>query len=134
MIPPSSVFSLARIARHATVATDRADDRNVHVVHFADLRSDPASGLAGLATAMGIDIASDESRRLAPAAGMDQMRARAGFLAPVTKGQLSDPSRFFRSGSGGEWRDLISAESLAAYDQQVDQLVTPETRTWLERA
>ena len=92
------------------------------------------SGLSGLAAATGIDVDPDESRRLAPAAGMDQMRARAGLLAPATKGQLSDPRQFFRSGIGGEWRDLISAESLAAYDQQMDQLVTPETRTCLERA
>lgn len=130
-----SVFALARIARHAVVADQhRRAHGNVLMLHYADLCADPVGALEQIGAAIGVATTLDQRVGLAQHAGMDAMRANAQRRAPTTKGQLADPQKFFRSGTGGEWRSLVSADAQGTYDARADQLLTPELRTWLERS
>ena len=48
-------------------------------------------------------------------------------------GVLKDRSRFFRSGTSGAGRAVLSPEELRDYDQRVAGLATAEIVTWLHR-
>nr|XP_061809728.1 glycolipid sulfotransferase BCG_1434-like [Nerophis lumbriciformis] len=111
-----SVFSFARIARHAVVADERSDDDNVLVLHFADIAGDIENALAAIGDVLGFALSPPRQKDLAAHAAFDSMRSNAANLAPTTKGQLADPASFFRTGAGGDWQTLVSAEVLARYE------------------
>jgi hypothetical protein len=55
---------------------------------------------------------------LVAAAGFDAMKKGAERLAPDTNFRMwKDNSRFFNKGGSGQWRGVLSAESLALMDQ-----------------
>ena len=62
------------------------------------------------------------------------MRARGRDLAPSTKGIFTDPVAFFRSGTGGEWGDLMTEARHQRYWDRVEALCSPELSYWLHRA
>ena len=39
---------------------------------------------------------------------------------------------FFYKGTNGRWRDVLSEEELALYDQAAKRVLTPDCRQWLE--
>jgi aryl sulfotransferase len=41
---------------------------------------------------------------------------------------------FFNKGTNGRWRDEITPENLALYDQAADRALSPECRQWIENA
>lgn len=129
-----SSMSLASVACHVGVSWERRDDPNVQLIHFDEMRSDRASTMSRLARAFGLDITSERIEELAEAASLDRMRARADELAPNTKQIFSDPARFFRSGSGGDWRELMTPDHETIYWQRIAELTSPELSDWLHRS
>lgn len=129
-----SSMSLASVACHVGVSWERRDDPNVQLIHFDEMRSDRASTMSRLARAFGLDITSERIEELAEAASLDRMRARADELAPNTKQIFSDPARFFRSGTGGDWRELMTPDHETIYWQRIAELTSPELSDWLHRS
>jgi aryl sulfotransferase len=39
---------------------------------------------------------------------------------------------FFYKGTNGRWREVLSEEELALYDEAATRVMTPECRYWLE--
>jgi aryl sulfotransferase len=131
---PTAPMSLALVAGHLEASWDRRDRPNVELFHFDEMSSDRVAALTRLADAFGIDLPDDRIEVLAESASIDRMRSRADDLAPNTKGIFNDPTRFFRSGEGGDWRSFVTPEQEALYRQRIDELVSPELRDWLHRS
>jgi hypothetical protein len=131
---PTAPMSLSLASGHIQASWDRRDRPNVELFHFDEMRSDRAAAMSRLADAFGIDLPMERIEELADSASIDRMRARADDLAPNTKEIFQDPSRFFRSGEGGEWRTFVTPEQDALYWQRIDELVSPELRDWLHRS
>jgi hypothetical protein len=131
---PGGRMSLALVAGQVRTAWERRDRPNVELFHFEDLRCDRAAAMTRLAAAFGLDLSTDRIEELAESASIDRMRERADDLAPNTKQIFSDPTRFFRSGEGGDWRSFVTPEQDAVYWQRIDELMSPELRDWLHRA
>jgi hypothetical protein len=127
-------MSLALVAGHLEASWYRRDRPNVELFHFDEMSSDRVAALTRLADAFGIDLPDDRIEVLAESASIDRMRSRADDLAPNTKGIFNDPTRFFRSGEGGDWRSFVTPEQEALYRQRIDELVSPELRDWLHRS
>ena len=70
---------------------------------------------------------------LVAAAGFEAMRSRADRLAPDASGVLKDPARFFRRGSSGAGRELLSEDELARYKARVAGMAPGELVEWLHR-
>jgi aryl sulfotransferase len=130
---PASTMSLATVTRHLAVSWDRRDRPNVALFHFEELRDDRAGALTRLAQVLGQAPSPERIDRLADATSLDRMRARANELAPNTKQIFTDSSRFFRSGGSGSWRDVMTQEQQAIYEQRMVELTSPELRAWLHR-
>jgi aryl sulfotransferase len=106
---------------------------NVLLVHYSDLVADLDGQMRVVAEQLGIDVPADRWPELVDAATFASMRAGAGRSAPDAGGVLKDPQAFFRSGTSGAWRELMTDEQVTRYEQRAAELAPPEVVTWLHR-
>jgi hypothetical protein len=133
-VPPTvDLMTLAGTLHHLQTFWDHAEDPNVVLLHYADLQADLEGQMRALAARLGIAVEPSRWPALVAAATFDEMRGRAAELAPQTSidGFWHDPSNFFRSGSNGQWRDLLTDEDLARYDARVRSLVPADLAAWV---
>ena len=71
--------------------------------------------------------------RLVQAARFEEMRARADQLAPDPVGILKDRAAFFRRGSSGAGRELLSSDELARYRDRTEPMGPRDLLAWLHR-
>ena len=67
---------------------------------------------------------------LARAATFEAMRGRADQLVP-TAGILKDNAAFFRRGTSGAGREILSNAELASYHARVAGMAPPDMLAWL---
>lgn len=126
--------SLQGVLHHQRTFWEQRHDPNVVLLHYADLSADLEGQMRALADRLGIDVIEDRWRELVPAATFGEMKQRAAELAPEsTIGLWQDPNRFFNRGESGAWRDVLTDDDLARYDERVAELVEPELAAWLHR-
>jgi len=102
-------------------------------VHYDDLRADLDGQMRWLAGLLGESVAADQWQALVHAATFEHMRARAAAQAPDASGVLKDPAAFFRRGSSGAGRELLTAAELARYHARAAVLADPDLLGWLHR-
>jgi aryl sulfotransferase len=124
--------SLPGLLRHLGGAWERRDDPAVVLVHYRDLRRDLEGQMRGLAARLGFAVAADSWPAIVPAAGWDQMRARADDLVPDERlGLFTDRQAFFRSGTEQQWRTVLTEADLDAYRRRLGALAAPDLIAWL---
>jgi aryl sulfotransferase len=123
------IASLEHVARHLTTAWCRRRESNTILVHYHDLSTDLDAEMKRLAAHLSISVPAQRWPSLVEAATFERMKARAAELAPVEI--LLDGEAFFRSGSSGQWREVLTAADLARYRQRIEELVPPDLAAWL---
>lgn len=117
---------------HLSDAWGRRHDANVVLVHYDDLLADLDGCMRGLARRFDITIDEERWPALVQAATFEAMRADAS--APdADLGVLRDPAAFFRRGSSGEGRALLSGDEFAHYRDRVTAMAPDDLVAWLER-
>ncbi|MBE8523030.1 sulfotransferase domain-containing protein [Amycolatopsis sp. H6(2020)] len=132
--PSSASFgvSLANLVHHVRTFWDHRDEPQVALFHYADLKADLPGQLRRLAAALA--ISSRRIEQLAEAATFDRMRNRADELAPGVDAKLWRSNKaFFRSGTSGQWRDLLDPATLDRYHRRVAELAPVAVAEWLHR-
>ncbi|MGW3994781.1 sulfotransferase domain-containing protein [Amycolatopsis sp. NPDC004772] len=132
--PSSDTFgvSLANLVHHVRTFWDHRDEPRVALFHYADLQADLPGQLRRLADAL--SISSRRIEQLAAAATFDRMRNRADELAPGVDAKLWRSNKaFFRSGTSGQWRDVLDAAAIDHYHRRVASLVPADLAGWLHR-
>lgn len=105
---------------------------NVHLVHYADLKSDLVGELQRLAAFLDIDVEQADWPAIAETLGLDAMRDEArGADDPMAFAFEGGAARFFYKGDAGRWRHVLTDEDLAMYDDAAATL-EPDLRVWLE--
>ena len=61
------------------------------------------------------------------------MSARAESLLPDRNGILKDPAVFFRRGTSGAAREVLTDGELARYDERARRLAPGDLLAWLHR-
>jgi aryl sulfotransferase len=130
---PGELVSLANVLHHLGTGWERRDAANVGLFHFLDYRRDLVGEMVRLAELCAIDVDRDRLAELAPEAGIDRMRDRAGEIVPgIAKSEhWKDPAGFFRSGTSGEWLDRTTPQDRARYDDRVAELVPDDLARWI---
>ena len=126
-------MSLAAIAHHFNLFWEHRALPNIALVHFADLKRDPAGTIRSIAVALG--TAADEGliARIVEATAFAKMRDKAAQFAPgIGRGQFKSEGDFFRSGEDVQWKEFVTASELAVYTQRIPQLMPPDAAAWLE--
>ena len=105
---------------------------NVLMVHYNDLKADLAGEIGRIAGFLGIDHAAALMAAIAAAASFEAMRRDGEKLAPfaaeVWEGGMA---RFLHRGVNSRWREVLTADDLAAYEACAAALPT-DCRRWLE--
>jgi hypothetical protein len=126
--------SFPGVMAHLTDAWERRNEPNVVLVHYDDLRADLAGQMAALARLLGLD---PPTPALVEAATFEQMRNRAGDLAPDSQGVLKSRAAFFRRGTSGAGREALRQAlgdaGPATYEQRARELAPPDLLAWLHR-
>jgi aryl sulfotransferase len=131
--PRDAMDSLPGVMWHAADAWARRDDPNIVLVHYDDLSADLEGSMRALAVRLGIDVPEAKWPALVEAAGFTSMRANAELVAPDAAGVLKDRAAFFRRGSSGAGRELLSAEELEHYRDRTRAMVPADLWQWLHR-
>ena len=105
---------------------------NILLVHYNDLLADLPGELKRVADFLNIPITDEMIAALLPELTLDALRNVAETLGAVTSFKGGAKTFFFK-GTNGRWKDVLSAEELALYEEKVAQVLTPECRAWLEQ-
>jgi aryl sulfotransferase len=131
--PRERLDSLPGVMLHLSDAWSRRHEDNVILVHYDDLRGDLSSEMRRLAARLRIDVPEDAWPRLVEAATFEQMRSRADALAPDPDGVMKSRAAFFRSGSSGSGRALLTPTEARRYLERTAMLAPADLLTWLHR-
>ena len=123
--------SLPRVLWHLTDAWARRGEPNVLLVHYDDLSADLEGQMRGIAGRLGIDVPEPAWPALIQAATFERMRDRADSLVPDAQGTVKDAASFFRRGTPGAGREVLSDEEMAGYYTRAAQLAPPDMLDWL---
>ena len=100
---------------------------NILFIHFGDLKRDLDGQVRRLAAHVGIDVPDEALPAIRSAVSVDAMRQH------MAQGNEAFANGFFRHrGRNGRWRDVLTDEDLALYEQKADAVLDPECRAWLE--
>lgn len=131
--PRESMDSLPGVMWHLSDAWARRTSPNVLLVHYDDLVTDLEGEMRRIAARLGVDVPEARWPDLVRAATFDHMRANADQLAPDPVGVLKDRRAFFRRGSSGAGREVLSAEELAHYQRRTARMAPSDLLSWLHR-
>jgi aryl sulfotransferase len=124
--------SLPGVLRHIGQAWSRRAEPNVLLVHYADLLADLEGQMRWLAARLGLDVPGPAWPALVRAATFEGMRGHADDLVP-TAGLFRSNAAFFRRGSSGAGREVLSEEELTSYAERVAVLAPAAMLAWLHR-
>ena len=131
--PQEQLDSLPGVLWHLSDAWARRGQPNIVLVQYDDLSADLGGEMGRLSELLGITVGDATWPELVHAARFEQMRARADQFAPDAAGVLKDRARFFRRGTSGAGRELLSAAEFTHYRARTKQLAPPDLLTWLHR-
>jgi len=126
--------SLPGVMWHLSDAWARRGEPNVLLVRYDDLLADLEGQMRWLAGRLGIAVPEQAWPALTQAATFERMRDRADDLVPVPPGISVDTALFFRRGTSGAGREILSDEEMAAYYARAAQLAPPDMLEWLHSA
>lgn len=125
-------MTLANVVHHLQTFWDRRHEPQVALFHYRDLKADLPGQLRRLAEVLSIERSAERIEELAAAAGFERMRGRADHLAPGVDAKLWRSNQaFFRSGSSGQWRQVLDAPALEHYERRLSELASPDLAEWL---
>ncbi len=132
--PPRYSMSLPGAMRHLSDAWARRGEPNVLLVHYDDLLADLEGQMRRLAGRLGIAVPEQSWPVLAGAATFERMRDRKDILPPPPRIVADTASfSFFRRGTSGAGREILSDEEMASYYARAARFAPPDMIEWLHR-
>jgi len=131
--PQEQLDSLPGVMWHLSDAWGRRHQPNVVLLHYDDLSADLEGEMRRLAELLGIAVPDETWPGLMQAATFERMRGAANRLVPDPAGVLKDKAAFFRRGTSGSGRELLSRDELAHYHARISRLAPPDLLAWLHR-
>jgi aryl sulfotransferase len=128
--PRENLDSLPGLMWHLSDAWARRHEPNVMLVHYDDLSGDLEGQMRRIAQRLGMDVPGQAWPALAQAATFEAMRSRADTLIP-SAGILKSNTAFFRRGTPGAAREVLSDDEIAAYHARAAQLAPEDMLAWL---
>ncbi|MCC6764799.1 MAG: sulfotransferase domain-containing protein [Deltaproteobacteria bacterium] len=106
---------------------------NLLFLHYADLSTNLDAELRRLAAFLGVPVDERVWPSLLAAASFSAMRERADEIAPGAHfAEWRSNRDFFRSARRGSWRDQLSSENQALYEEIAATRLGARLKAWLE--
>jgi aryl sulfotransferase len=132
-VPQEEMDSLPGVMWHLSDAWARRDESNIVLVHYDDLSADLEGEMRRLAELLRIAVPDGTWADLVKAATFEQMRAAASRVSPDPGDVLKDGTAFFRRGTSGSGRELLTSDELAHYHARAARLAPRDLLAWLHR-
>lgn len=130
--PREQMDSIRGVFWHDADAWARRSAPNILLLHYADLSADLEGQMRRLAAWLGIAVPEPDWPSLVEAATFASMRASAERI--TGDGQiLKSATAFFRRGSSGAGRELLTEGELAHYYARAAELAPADMLAWLHR-
>ena len=117
---------------HVGTFWERRHQANLLLVHYNDLKADLEGEMARIAAFLDIEVPEDLWQQTVQRCTFEAMRndeQRMGAFQ-MFEGGLKG---FIFKGTNGRWRDVLTADELAAYDARVEQTLSPQCAAWMEQ-
>ena len=128
--PAERLDSLPGLMSHLSDAWARRGQPNILLVHYDNLSADLAGQMRWLADRLGITVPGHVWPALVRAATFDSMSGEADSTVP-TAGLFKSNAAFFRRGTPGAGREILSGRELAAYHDCAARLAPADMLGWL---
>ena len=128
--PRAAMDSLPGVMWHLSDAWARRSAPNVLLVHYDSLIADLDGEMRRLAARLGITVPAQSWPGLVRAATFDAMSAGADRFIPAG-GILKSSAAFFRRGTSGAGREILTSGELAHYHARTAQLGPADLLAWL---
>jgi hypothetical protein len=102
-------------------------------VHYDDLLGNLAGEMRRIAQVLDIRVPEEAWPTLVNCATFNSMRSRANELAPNSSNVLKDTTAFFRRGTSGSGRELLTNDELGRYRERAGKLASSDLLEWLHR-
>jgi aryl sulfotransferase len=104
----------------------------VNLVHYSDLKANLEGSIRAIAAFLEIPINGAVFPKIVSHCTFDYMKANAELVVPGgTTMWKGDGKDFINKGTGGRWRDTLSAAEVAAYEARAVTELGPECAKWL---
>jgi aryl sulfotransferase len=110
---------------------ERRDRPNVLFVHYNDLQRDLDGEMRRVAEFLGLEIDDELWPTMVERCTFESMRARADEIGPFAEVFQGGAESFLYKGTNNRWRDVLTADELAAYEERAAELLPPDARAWL---
>ena len=133
VVPGWAISDLEIMLHHLGTFWQVRDQPNIVLLRYEDLLDDLEGQMRYIADRLGIGIAEAVWPDLVQAATFADMKGRASELAAEAShdGFYNDRDQFFRKGSTGQWRQVISDEELPRYAARVAELAPDDLAAWI---
>ena len=108
------------------------DRENILFVHYNDLKADLDVEMRRIAAFLGIAVNEEIWPQLVDAARFETMKAQGKALLPAAVHAFAEGhDTFIYRGTNERWRELLTAEDLAAYEARTAEALPPGLKAWL---
>jgi len=105
---------------------------SVLMLHFADMKKDLEGAIRRIAAFLDIDVDRETFERVVKHSSFDFMKRHADHAAPLGGAIFEGGAgAFINKGTNGRWRDVLTAEDIARYEDRAVQELGPECARWL---
>jgi aryl sulfotransferase len=118
--------------RHLSTFWDVRRRSNLLLVHYNDLKADLEGEMRRVAKFIGADVPEASWPEVVARCTFERMReaeTRIGAVDMIFEGGLKS---FVFKGTNGRWRDVLTADELAAYQRLVAAKLPPDCTAWME--
>ncbi len=107
---------------------------NILFVHFNDLLTNMAEEIERVAAFLDIGLTADQLSMITEAVSFAALKQRAMADPEAgTETWKEGMATFFHKGTNGRWRDVLSDEEVAMYEETAVKVLTPDCKKWLEQ-
>ena len=105
---------------------------NVLLIHFSDLKRDLAGEMRRIAAFLGCETPAERWPEVVEHCTFDWMKAHAEKVTPLG-GKIFEggAQSFVNKGTNGRWREVLTAEDIAAYERRALAELGPACARWL---
>ena len=110
----------------------RRGQSNLLLVHYNDLKADLPGEMRRVADFIGADVPAAAWPAVVERCRFETMRENGAWLGEVDMIFEGGVKSFVFKGTNGRWRDVLTADELAAYAERVAATVPSDCAAWLE--
>jgi len=109
------------------------NEPNVLFVHYDELKQDLEKQIRRIAAFIGVGIDEKKMPGILQRCSFEWMRDNSDRIAPFEELFDGGGKSFFFKGVNGRWRDVLTAEEVASYEQRSREMLAPDLKAWLDR-